>query len=116
MMKTESEIRASHAQIRMTIKTARCEDSYTKTVEMPVDLHELAGDGKAKITLSFDLSNKNYGNGASVMCSISLTVNQDADTISQAFLLARAVCSEEAERALGDAQEIANAQQQQRGR
>lgn len=114
-MTTGSEIRVSHAQVRMTIKTARCEDSYTKTVEMPVNLHEIAGDGKAKITLSYDLSNKNYGNGASVMCSISLTVNQDADTIEHAFLLARAVCSEEAERALSDAQEIANAQPQ-RGR
>lgn len=114
-MTTQSEIRTSQAQVRLTIKTARCEDTYTKTVEMPVDLHEIAGDGKAKITLSYDLSNKSYGNGASVMCSLSLTVNQDAETISHAFLLARAVCSEEATRALNDAQEIANAQPQ-RGR
>lgn len=99
----------------MRIKDARCEHTYTKTVEMPMELHELSGDGKAKITLSYDLSNKNYGNGASVMCSISLTVNQDEDTISHAFLLARSVCAEEAERALNDAQEIANAQPQ-RGR
>jgi hypothetical protein len=33
-------------------------------------LEHLTGDGKAKVTMSFDLSNKSYGTGASVMCSV----------------------------------------------
>jgi len=112
-MTTQSEIRAGRAQVRLTVKTARCEDTYVKSMEVPMD--HLAGDGKAKITMSFDLSNKSYGTGASVMCSLTLTVNQDPATISEAFMLARAVCVEETERAINDAQEIANAQPQ-RGR
>jgi hypothetical protein len=72
-------------------------------------LEHLAGDGKAKITMSFDLSNKSYGTGASVMCSVTLTVNQDAETLATAFLHARSICVEETERALRDAQEIADA-------
>lgn len=116
MMTTESEITSKYALVRMTIKTARCEDTYTRNVEVPMlMLQHLAGDGKAKITMSFDLSNKSYGTGASVMCSVTLTVNQDDDTVAEAFELARTICVDETQRALRDAQEIADAQPQ-RGR
>ena len=54
----------------------------------------------AKVTCSFDLSQKVYGNGAAVMCSVPLVVNNTEESISHAFNLARAICAEEGEVAL----------------
>lgn len=54
----------------------------------------------AKVTCSFDLSQKVYGNGAGVMCSVTLVVDNNEQAISHAFDLARSICAEEGEVAL----------------
>ena len=53
-----------------------------------------------KITVSFDLSNKSYGRGASCMCSITIPVARQDQAIKDAFNLARIVVEAEAQEAL----------------
>lgn len=51
-------------------------------------IQQLVGDGKARVTVSADFGVKEFGTGASAMCSVSLTCNQDLQTIEQAAKLA----------------------------
>jgi hypothetical protein len=97
--------RNTNARLRMAIKQDGSETVYQK--EVPVGLEQLKNDNgpNAKITCSYDLSSKSYGTGASVMCSLTLEVAQDEDAIREGFTIARAVCDEEAGRALAEAQD-----------
>jgi hypothetical protein len=60
---------------------------------------KIVGDGLAKVTVSADMSLKEYGNGASAMVSVSLTCNQDKETIETAIdiagFIAREYCVEQ---------------------
>ena len=47
-------------------------------------LHELIGDGGARVTCAFDLSDKDFGSGFSAHCSVSLTCNQDERDVARA--------------------------------
>src|SRR5258708_6967269 len=49
------------------------------------DLTPLFGDGKARVSVSCDMSAKDYGKGAAVSVSISCSVNQDSNTIQEAL-------------------------------
>ena len=49
---------------------------------------ELIGDGEARVTVSSDRADKYMGTGTSVFCSVTLTCNQDIETIAEAQALA----------------------------
>lgn len=49
-----------------------------------VDLEDLVGDGRAKVTASISLGDKDFGNGFEAHCSVQLTVNQDKGSIEEA--------------------------------
>lgn len=49
---------------------------------------ELLGDAQSRVSVTMDLSSKNFGNGASAMVTVSLNCNQDDETIADAVELA----------------------------
>src|SRR4051812_29298488 len=65
---------------------------FTYTGEVPKELmdayQQVAGDGRARVSVSTDMGVKNFGNGASAMVNVSLTCNQDTATLQQALELA----------------------------
>lgn len=66
------------------------EDEWEGELEMQTDeLKEIIGDGKAKITISRELSEKSYGNGGSLFVSITLTTDQSHESVAKAIDLAR---------------------------
>jgi hypothetical protein len=80
---------------------------YTKEFAM-TGLHAIAPastEDSAKITVSFDLSSKTYGNGAAIMCSVTLNCKQDEESISMGYNIARSICESEGAEALIKAQE-----------
>lgn len=64
-------------------------------------LNTFVGDGAAKVTISQEISDKNYGRGVSVMCSITLTVNQDDATVDTAMAYGRTILNEKIADAVG---------------
>jgi hypothetical protein len=64
--------------------------NYTGEVpkEIMDEFHMIIGDGMAKVSVAMDLSIKDFGTGASAMCSVSLSCNQDQGTIERASQLA----------------------------
>ena len=64
-------------------------------------LDTFVGDGAAKGTISQEISDKNYGRGVSVMCSITLTVNQDDATVDTAMAYGRTIINEKIADAVG---------------
>jgi predicted ATP-dependent serine protease len=70
------------------------------------EITQLAGNGQAKVTVSADFGIKDYGTGASAMCSVSLTCNQDTKSIERAAQiageLARDIAQEQRQRAEQD--------------
>ena len=49
---------------------------------------QIIGNGLARVTVSADFGIKDFGTGASAMCSVSLTCNQDVTTIERAAKIA----------------------------
>jgi hypothetical protein len=72
------------------------------------DIAPTSAENSAKITVSFDLSSKSYGNGAGIMCSVTLNCKQDEESIKLGYDLARAICEAEGEEALRRAQDTFN--------
>lgn len=52
------------------------------------EIKQLIGDGNARVTVSADFGIKDFGTGASAMASVSLTCNQDQQTIERAARIA----------------------------
>ena len=52
------------------------------------EIAKIAGDGKARVTVSTDFGIKEFGTGTSAMCSVSLTCNQDEASIDAAIGIA----------------------------
>jgi hypothetical protein len=52
------------------------------------EIAKIAGDGKARVTVSTDFGIKEFGTGTSAMCSVSLTCNQDETSIDKAIGIA----------------------------
>lgn len=48
----------------------------------------LIGDGQARVSVSRDLSEKDYGNGGGVQVTVSLTCDQSQAALNQAIVLA----------------------------
>jgi hypothetical protein len=59
--------------------------------EFMSEFKALVGDGKAHVSVSADMSIKDFGTGAGAMITVSLTCGQDRDTIEQAIDLAGVV-------------------------
>ena len=56
---------------------------------MPRDkLNDLIGDGNARVTCSFELADKDFGNGFGAHCTVSLTCNQTERDVEDAADLA----------------------------
>jgi hypothetical protein len=79
------------AACRITIP-GKPDVTYTFSEEVPKEImdayEQVVGNGLARVTVSADMSLKDYGNGASSMCSVTLTCNQDEQTIQRAVGLA----------------------------
>jgi hypothetical protein len=57
--------------------------------ESYMDIYKkLLGDAKARVSVSADMSLKEFGSGAGAMVTVTLSCNQDAETIEQAIDLA----------------------------
>jgi len=70
-------------------------------VPMPRDrLAALVGDGQARVTCSFDLSDKDFGAGFGAHCTVSLTVNQSEEDVERASDIAAALASQYTEDAV----------------
>jgi membrane-bound lytic murein transglycosylase MltF len=71
--------------------------------ELPVEIKDkynsLVGNGLAKVTTSIQFNVKNFGQGVSGFCSVTLTCNQDANTIDEAMNMATQVANDYAEQA-----------------
>jgi len=52
------------------------------------EIRNLIGDGNARVTVSADFGIKDFGTGASAMCSVSLTCDQSAKGIEEAARIA----------------------------
>jgi hypothetical protein len=65
---------------------------YTYLKEVPQEIMDefmkVLGNGQAKVTVSADYSFKDFGTGASSMCAVTLSCNQDEGTIQRAAQLA----------------------------
>lgn len=83
------------------------QEVYTKGFAMTglSDIAPTSAENSAKITVSFDLSSKSYGNGAGIMCSVTLNCKQDEESIKLGYDFARSICETEGEEALRKAQD-----------
>ena len=74
---------------------------------------KLLGDSNARISVSADMALKEFGSGAGAMVTVTLSCNQDAETIEQAIdlagKLAREYCVEHQKQA---EQELMKSRQQ----
>ena len=79
-------------QIEINLKTGQRISYIRNTSEIPKELmdsyQQILGDGKARVTVSADMGTKEYGRGVSVMVSVSLSCNQDGQTIANAIAMA----------------------------
>lgn len=57
-------------------------------------LDQFIGDGNAKLTVSMEVADKEFGRGVSVMASVTITVNQDDESINMAYHYAGAILKE----------------------
>ena len=78
---------ASEGVIVLTF-TSKEHEAIRTHARIPMELNMLdqfIGDGNAKLTISMDISDKEYGRGVSVMASLTLVVNQDDENIQMAY-------------------------------
>lgn len=52
--------------------------------QQQADLKVLLGDGNAKVTVSREISENDYGNGGKTFCSVTLTCDQSIQVIDAA--------------------------------
>jgi hypothetical protein len=66
-----------------------------KELKLPPDeLRSLVGDGNAKISVGMDLKESDFGTGFSVFVNVTLTCNQDMETLWLAHGLAEKLATE----------------------
>ena len=86
-MTTDSYGHASEGVVVLTF-TSKEHDTIRAHARIPMELNMLdqfIGDGNAKLTISMDISDKEYGRGVSVMASLTMTVNQDDESVQMAY-------------------------------
>ena len=67
------------------------------------DVEALLGNRGARVAVSLDMGDKDFGNGFGAHVTVSLSCNQDRGTIEEASDLAREACAFLLPRALDDA-------------
>lgn len=95
-------------QVRQASTLNMVEETYHKEIAI-MGLNDILSSDparNAKITVSYDLSAKTYGNGASVMCSVTINAEQAEEPMRRGFEIARAICEEEGAAAMVSAQEV----------
>lgn len=68
------------------------------------ELSDLVGDKQARVSVSMDLGDKSFGNGFGAHVTVSLTCNQDEETIRDTFVIAKGLTDEFVEEAFEQAQ------------
>ena len=94
-MKTE-EGRASDGVVVLTF-TSKEHQPIRAHARIPMDfnmLDQFIGDGNARLTVSLEISDKEYGRGVNVMASLTLTCNQDDDSVRMAYHYGSALLQE----------------------
>lgn len=71
-------------------------------------LNELVGEGNAKVTVSVEIADKEFGKGVTVMASLTLTINQDDDTVDYAMHRIRETLIEKVQMAIPRLNEVYN--------
>lgn len=84
-----SEVNATAPQITIVLRGEGSgnliqEGDLDMSAEEQAQLKSIVGDGLAKVTVSKELSHKDYGNGGSVFVSVTLTCDQSPDIIDYA--------------------------------
>lgn len=81
----------------IVVETPKQKTVYQKDIDIPMEIvmDELIGNGLAKISMTMENSEKNYGNGVSVSVTVTLTVNQDESSVKKAFETLQIVIPEE---------------------
>lgn len=85
-----SEVNATAPQITIVLRGEGSERSLISegdldmSAEEQTQLKSIIGDGLAKVTVSKELSHKDYGNGGSVFVAITLTCDQSPEIIDYA--------------------------------
>lgn len=69
----------------------------------------LIGDGKARVTVSKELSESDYGNGGKIMVSVSLTCDQSYNAVNGAISLANQVATYWADQHHGEMKQLITA-------
>ncbi len=88
----------------ITFKVGREQFIISKT--RSIVMKHLIGDGLAKITLSSELTDKNFGDGVSCMVSLTVTVDQSEQAIADACSTLRLIAGEEARAGMDQFREI----------
>lgn len=86
--------------VTMDGQPSYCEDRQITSEEagMSKDIvQKLIGDGSARISVSHNLKDMDYGTGFGVQVTVSLTCNQDAETVEETFTVANSLAVEYAE-------------------
>lgn len=68
--------------------------------------NKLLGDASARMSVSMDISTKDFGNGSGVMVSVSISCGQQDRTLTKAYELCKELSQEYAVDAFQEAQEI----------
>ena len=80
------------ASMEIVVKSTGQVIRYNLEDEVPRSVmdayQQVVGNGLAKVTVSADMSIKDFGTGASAMCAVTLSCNQDQQTIERAAQLA----------------------------
>lgn len=71
------------------------EPLFEKDLNMPQDkLVELVGDGRARVTISIEQKDSNYGSGFGAFASVTLSCSQETGSIERAGQLATGLASQ----------------------
>ena len=67
------------------------------------EISDLVGDARAKVSVSYGMSDKDFGNGFDAHVSVSLSCDQDEDIIGFAYEAASVVAQEMVQEAILEA-------------
>lgn len=69
-------------------------------------LANLVGDAHAKVTVSYGLKDSDFGTGFDVFCSVTLSCNQDDESVLEAQQIAQALAATHCEKAVETGREL----------
>jgi hypothetical protein len=94
---SDKKVNTIRAIANITVETPKQKTVYQKNIDIPweIIMDEIIGNALAKISMTMENSEKNYGNGVSVAITVTLTVNQDEASVKKAFETLQIVVPEE---------------------